>query len=162
MTLHSILLKFLGEVTQFHDGFSVLSVHESMKKNPMPYFCSIETDVLSLGMYVASIIRVIRIVKVNLCVLLQISSETYLQVFTERFIKSHKGGKSFMHFIDYLDDREGGKAPLTIVYFNANYSWFLSFNALTEEMMHQDVDDHIGNYGKYLILYLLYNIVYII
>ena len=68
-----------------------------------------------------------------------------------------------MHFINYLDDCEGDKAPLTtIVYFNANYSWFLSFNALTEEMMHQDVDDHIGNYSKYLTLYLLYNIVFII
>ena len=70
VTLHSILLKFLGEATQFHDGLSVLSVHESMKKNPkisMPYFCLIETDVLSSGMYVASIIMSYVLLK-SICV----------------------------------------------------------------------------------------------
>lgn len=35
-------------------------------------------------------------------------------------------------------------------------AWFLSVNALTEEVMHQvDVDDHDGNYGKYMTPYLL-------
>jgi len=58
VALHWVLLKSLGETTQFRDGLSVLNVHESMQKNPkifMPYFCWIEADVLSSGTYVAGI-----------------------------------------------------------------------------------------------------------
>ena len=61
---------------------------------------------------------------------------------------------AFMYFVDYLDDCEGGKVSLNTN--NTICSWFLSVNALTEEGMHQvDVDDHDGNYGKYMTPYLL-------
>ena len=57
VALHSVLLKSLVEATQFRDGLSVLSVQESMKKNPdlfMPYYCLAKSDVLNSGMCIAS------------------------------------------------------------------------------------------------------------
>ena len=57
VALHSVLLKSLGEATQFWDGLFVLSVQESMKKNPdlfMPYYCLAKSDILNSGMCIAS------------------------------------------------------------------------------------------------------------
>ena len=58
VTLHRVLLKPLAETTQFREGFSVLSVRESLEKYPklfIPYYCRSKTDVLNPGTYVSYI-----------------------------------------------------------------------------------------------------------
>ena len=158
VALDRVLLKSLGEATQFRDGLSALSVQESMKKNPdlfMPYYCLTESDVLNSGMCIAS--HICHTYCCNQFVHI-FFADKLRNLFTD--IKYSEKGSSirireetaFMYFVDYLDDCEGGKVSLTTnMYFNAICSWFLSVNALTEEMMHQvDVDDHDGNYGKYM------------
>ena len=111
VTLHSVLLKSLAEVTQFRDGLSALSVQESMKKNPnifMPYYCLSESDALNSGTYIVNHICHAYF-EINLCMFY---ADKLRNLFTD--IRYSRKGSSirireeiaFTYFIDYLDDCE--------------------------------------------------------
>lgn len=52
VTLHWVLLKSLGETTQFREGLAAFSVRESLEKYPKllsPYYCITESNALNSG-----------------------------------------------------------------------------------------------------------------
>ena len=77
VALHGVLMKSLGEATQFRDGLSALEVNDSMKKNPAifrPYFCSAEKDILTSGTHFTSLF----VISMKLYMLSQINYVAYL------------------------------------------------------------------------------------